>query len=91
MKIVYSTRFNARSRLADFNTLEKILHERNITYVQLANGVGTYKQLLDRWRKGSNVSFTLLIRIANYLDINVCELLDKEWCDELKYNQGIDR
>lgn len=83
----YETEYKPKEVVAPFVNLLNILKEKNVSLNTLAYHVGTYPEQFRRWRMGSNPTFGLLLRVANVLEVNITELLDKSYVDDVKYNQ----
>lgn len=75
-------------RVIPFKPVQDLARQRGMTISKLAENTGLYKAYFTWWKKGNHYpDFGILLRIANVLNINVLEILDKDTADELKYNQ----
>lgn len=85
----YETEYKPKAIIAPYENVQRVLDAKDMTLKTLAYKVGTYPAQFRNWRLGiSNPTINLLIRVANALEINLTDLLDETYANEVKYNQA---
>lgn len=62
----------------NFNPLKEILKEKGMTQIDIVRGADVAPRTVRRMLDGENVSLDTVQRIADFLGVDICEIIGRE-------------
>lgn len=62
----------------NFNPLKNILKERGMTQLDIVRGADVAPRTVKRMLDGENVSLDTVQRIADFLEVDICDIIGRE-------------